>query len=106
MLEFDHLFILTQPQAPEVEAVIAKGFSEGSRNIHPGQGTANRRIFFHNAMVEFLWVDDPAAMQLLQAAGIANFSYGEAPLLAVTFDHGRQNQSADFRPQLPLLLQY
>ncbi|MGF1524479.1 MAG: hypothetical protein ACFBSF_19325 [Leptolyngbyaceae cyanobacterium] len=60
MLEFDHLFVLTQPGAPEADAVVASAVQEGSRNIHLGQGTANRRVFFRNAMVEFLWVCDPA----------------------------------------------
>lgn len=59
MLELDHVFLLTRPhQAPEADAVMAAGFTEGSRNVHPGQGTANRRIFFRNAMVEFLWVQN------------------------------------------------
>jgi len=34
------------------------GFTEGSRNRHPGQGTANHRFFFTNFMLEFLFVDD------------------------------------------------
>lgn len=55
-LEFDHLFILTKTQAPEVDHILAHGFTEGTPNTHPGQGTANRRIFFRNAMLEFLWV--------------------------------------------------
>lgn len=32
--------------------------SQGTSNTHPGQGTANRRFFFHNAMLELLWVHD------------------------------------------------
>jgi hypothetical protein len=39
------------------------GFAEGSRNTHPGQGTANRRFFFENFMLELLWVADPAEVQ-------------------------------------------
>lgn len=31
---------------------------EGPPNTHPGQGTANRRFFFANAMLELLWVYD------------------------------------------------
>jgi hypothetical protein len=34
------------------------GFSEGSSNRHPGQGTANHRFFFDGFMLEFLFVDD------------------------------------------------
>lgn len=44
--EIDHLFIASQPGAPEIEEVLALGFLEGTPNVHPGQGTANRRIFF------------------------------------------------------------
>jgi hypothetical protein len=38
--------------------LIAFGLGEGSRNRHPGQGTANRRFFFNNAMLELLWVEN------------------------------------------------
>lgn len=68
MLELDHFFVFTQPQAPEADDVIALGFKEGSRNVHPGQGTANRRIFCRNAMIEFLWVKDPAETETPEIA--------------------------------------
>ena len=58
--ELDHLFIASRPGAPEIEEVLALGLLEGTPNVHPGQGTANRRIFFHNVMLEFLWLTDPA----------------------------------------------
>jgi hypothetical protein len=54
--EFDHLFICTDIGADEADRLVSAGLVEGSSNIHLGQGTANRRFFFHNAMVEFLWV--------------------------------------------------
>jgi len=57
-LELDHLFICTTAGAPEVDELLAFGLTEGTRNNHPGQGTTNRRIFFQNAMLEFLWVDN------------------------------------------------
>ena len=34
------------------------GLTEGNSNLHLGQGTANRRFFFYNAMLELLWVRD------------------------------------------------
>jgi hypothetical protein len=37
---------------------VSLGLTEGSSNVHPGQGTANRRFFFRNAMLELLWVGD------------------------------------------------
>lgn len=39
------------------------GLVEGSSNQHPGQGTACRRFFFRNAMIEFLWVEDVVEIQ-------------------------------------------
>ncbi|MEL7227041.1 MAG: VOC family protein, partial [Cyanobacteria bacterium J06576_12] len=58
--EFDHLFICTAIGAAAAEKLISFGLTEGSRNTHPGQGTANRRFFFHNAMLELLWVTSEA----------------------------------------------
>jgi len=56
-LEIDHVFIWTAPGAPEADAVLAAGLVEGSPNRHEGQGTANRRVFFQDSMLEFLWVE-------------------------------------------------
>jgi hypothetical protein len=54
--ELDHLFVTVPPEAPGIAPLLALGLREGTRNVHAGQGTANRRIFFHNAMLEFLWL--------------------------------------------------
>jgi len=59
-LSLDHAFITCEFGAPEAEALRAMGFVEGSGNVHPGQGTANRRFFFANFMLELLWVSDPS----------------------------------------------
>jgi hypothetical protein len=56
--ELDHLFILSEPGAPEGERLIELGLTEGSPNVHRGQGTANRRFFFANAMLELIFVVD------------------------------------------------
>ncbi len=61
--ELDHLFVCVSPGAPEAERLIELGLVEGPRNTHPGQGTANRRFFFANAMLELLWVTDAAEAQ-------------------------------------------
>jgi len=58
-VELDHLFICCAPGAPEGDALVRLGMTEGSPNAHPGQGTANRRFFFNNAFLELLWVSDP-----------------------------------------------
>lgn len=57
-LHLDHVFICTSVEAPEAEALLDAGLVEGSSNIHPGQGTANRKFFFENAFLELLWVRD------------------------------------------------
>lgn len=61
--ELDHLFICTAAEAPAAEQLIQLGLREGSRNVHPGQGTANRRFFFANLMLELLWVHNPGEAQ-------------------------------------------
>ena len=58
MLEVDHVFILTEPGAPAASLLVDAGFIEGSPNMHPGQGTANRRFFFRNLMLELLYIND------------------------------------------------
>lgn len=56
--EIDHLFIMTSPGAPAADQLVERGVTEGASRTHPGQGTTNRRFFFDNAMLEFLWVHD------------------------------------------------
>ena len=57
-VELDHLFICTGVGAPEADELVVFGLAEGTSNLHPGQGTTNRRFFFRNAMLELLWVHD------------------------------------------------
>jgi hypothetical protein len=61
--ELDHVFIWTAAGAPEADLLSDFGLTEGPSTVHPGQGTANRRFFFHNAMLELLWVHDPEQAQ-------------------------------------------
>jgi hypothetical protein len=65
-LEVDHAFIACGACAPEGDALLRAGFIEGSANTHPGQGTANRRFFFENFMLELIWVADAAEAQSAQ----------------------------------------
>nr|WP_315248540.1 VOC family protein [uncultured Duganella sp.] len=55
-MQIDHIFIRATHGAPEAEALRAFGVTEGSGNVHPGQGTANRRFFFANGFLELLWI--------------------------------------------------
>ena len=57
-MEFDHLFICVAEPACEAEQLIDFGLAEGTSNHHPGQGTANRRFFFHNSFIELLFATD------------------------------------------------
>lgn len=61
--ELDHLFIMTSQGAAVADRLLTLGFVEGRSRVHLGQGTTNRCFFFHNAMLEFLWVHDPAEVQ-------------------------------------------
>lgn len=56
--ELDHFFILTDPGASQADRLLDLGLTEGTSNDHPGQGTANRRFFFSNSMLEFLYIQD------------------------------------------------
>jgi len=40
------------------DLLVSLGMQEGTRNIHEGQGTSNRRFFFANCALELLWVHD------------------------------------------------
>jgi hypothetical protein len=71
-LYLDHAYITCSIGAPEAEVLLEHGFAEGSPNVHPGQGTANRRFFFANFMLELLWVADPveAAADAVRHTGL------------------------------------
>jgi hypothetical protein len=62
-IELDHLFVCTNRGAPEAEKLVQLGLHEGPPNQHPGQGTANRRFAFTNAMIELFWVSDATEAQ-------------------------------------------
>lgn len=57
-MTLDHIFILVEPEARVADRLLEHGFREGPRNTHPGKGTANRRFYFANGMLEFIWVQD------------------------------------------------
>jgi hypothetical protein len=71
--------------APEADRLVSLGLVEGTSNTHPGQGTTNRRFFFRNAMLEFLWVCDPeeAKSELIRPTHLwerwANWQDGACP---------------------------
>ncbi len=82
---FDHAFVLPCGLDPAVElrkstlkaadafsARLAEaGFAEGSSRSHLGQGTANRRLFLADMMIECLLVDDEAALDDSRGSALA-----------------------------------
>lgn len=56
--ELDHLFVAMSRTASEISELLARGFAEGPRTAHVGQGTVCRRIFFENVYLEFIWLED------------------------------------------------
>ncbi|HET9446760.1 MAG TPA: hypothetical protein VFO35_10900 [Steroidobacteraceae bacterium] len=62
-VEVDHVFVSVSVGAPEGDRLVDLGLLEGSSNRHPGQGTANRRFFFANAMLELIWVENELEAQ-------------------------------------------
>ena len=62
-IEVDHVFMCTAIGAPGAGRLRQFGLMEGPPNRHPGQGTACRRFFFRNAMLELLWVENAAETQ-------------------------------------------
>jgi Glyoxalase-like domain len=87
-VELDHVFICVSRGAPEAECLTRFGLIEGPRNVHPGQGTANRRFFFESAMLELLWVEDPCEAQNEQTAATKLWDRWSGRLGGVTSPFG------------------
>ena len=62
-LAIDHIFITTSVGAPGADLLRDFGLIEGSPNRHTGQGTACRRFFFRNAMLELIWAEDEVELR-------------------------------------------
>jgi hypothetical protein len=56
-LEIDHLFCMVEPGGGWDGRARAAGLVLDDGIEHPGQGTRNRRLFFADRYVEFLWVE-------------------------------------------------
>jgi hypothetical protein len=70
LLELDHVFVCVAlaELADNGGRLREFGLTEGPPNVHPGQGTANRRFSFRNSMLELLWVSDPEEARSPQTA--------------------------------------
>lgn len=64
----DHVFVFSEPGAPEAAALNSYGFLPAARREHPGQGTANICYHFADAYLEFLFATDDAALRSLKVA--------------------------------------
>lgn len=68
-MEVDHIFaFVTDKKA--VDDLVNFGLMEGSGRIHQGIGTANRRIFFENFYLEFLWVTNEVEAKSIDKLGL------------------------------------
>lgn len=57
-IEFDHVWIMVSPNAPERAALERAGFQiSPDINRHDGQGTASITVEFENAFLELMWPD-------------------------------------------------
>lgn len=62
-LKLHHVFACASVGAPEAAELLDAGLVEGSRNVHVGQGTSNRRFFFERGFLELIWVHDEREAQ-------------------------------------------
>lgn len=62
-MKIDHIFICSDAPDDDAQIFADFGFTEGPPNNHPGQGTANRRFFFNNMYLEFLYIADNKSAQ-------------------------------------------
>lgn len=70
-IEFDHIWTMVSPNAPERAALQSAGFRiSPDINRHDGQGTASITVEFQNAFLELMWPDSkvPVAPDLGRAA--------------------------------------
>ena len=89
----DDVFVRTAPGGEAAQLLRSAGLVEGTRNHHPGQGTACRRFFFSNA---------GSVTSRMARNGVIAFQTGVEHLLELQFDGGCRT-TLDFRPGLPLL---
>jgi hypothetical protein len=82
----DHVFVCCSVGGAEAELLTRAGLTEGSSNVHPGQGTTCRRFFFENAYLELLWISD-----VVEAS-----SETSAPTRLLERWRGRQHETSPF----------
>jgi Glyoxalase-like domain len=58
MLELDHVFCLVTDPGPAARRLEEDGWVLDAGQVHPGQGTRNRRLVWNEQFFELLWVVD------------------------------------------------
>lgn len=100
-MQIDHIFVRVRPGGPEAGILREFGLSEGSGNVHPGQGTANRRFFFANAFLELLWVADEEEVRSAQTRPTMLYerlSAGDASPFGICFRPDAEFPTWDYNP--------
>lgn len=100
-MQIDHIFIRARPGGAEAEVLREFGLSEGSGNVHPGQGTANRRFFFANAFLELLWIADEQEVSNEQTRPTMlreRLSEGHASPFGICFRSAASFPTWDYKP--------
>lgn len=64
LLEIDHIFVCTPAGGPVASVLQDLGlYCSGETARHAGQGTASNVIFFENAYLELIWIEDANAVE-------------------------------------------
>ena len=71
MLELDHIFICISDELNVTRTLTEFGLNLSSRQLHKGQGTANRCAYFDNAYLELLLRDSDRDLQSKQVEAVS-----------------------------------
>jgi len=73
-LEFDHVWIVVSPDAPERAALERAGFRVSPNvNHNDGQGTSSISVEFQNSYIELMWPDPKVAVASGREAVVEKF---------------------------------
>ena len=86
------MFIFSNQQGKEADALVRFGLTEGSNRVHPGQGTRNRKFYFDNFFLEIIWVHDEKEVKSERIAPLqlwerANHQHNKCSPLGICLSH-------------------
>ena len=102
MLKAPSLFVTAEPLDEALNRKLAADPVKGKMFLHPNGA---RRLTGVRIVVPDA-ADLPPAASYLSDAGVAKFDVGQAWLMEVTLDDGKQGVKKDLRPDLPLVIHY